>query len=214
MSTPPRRPRARTGLLVVEVAAIVAAVLVPLPVPAVAPLLVVATMSVWARGGSWADTVGSAPTTWWGGAVVGAVALVLALLLMGPVVAEAAGGVIQWSAFPVARGHLGGALTVAVLVLAGAAAAELVLRGWIAERVAGLVGGPPARAAVAAVVVAAAVEVLLTPGGMAARVGAGLSGLAFGALWAGAGGRVAPALAARLVFALGVVGLDALRLVS
>lgn len=214
MSTPPRRARARSWLLVLEAAAIGAAVLLPLPVPAVVPLLVVATLSVWARAGSWADAVGAEPSTWWGGAAVGAVALVLALLVMGPVVAEAAGGVIQWSAFPVARGHLGGALTVALLVLAGAAAAELVLRGWIAERVAELVGGAPARAGAIAVVVAAIFEALLTPGGAAARLGAGLTGLALGALWAGAGGRVAPALAARLVFALGVVGLDALRLVA
>jgi hypothetical protein len=135
-------------------------------------------------------------------------------VLAGPVVAGAADGVVLWSAFPVARGHLAGALTVALLVLAGAAAAELVLRGWIAERVAELVGGAPARAGAIAVVVAAIFEALLTPGGAAARIGAGLTGLALGALWAGAGGRVAPALAARLVFALGVVGLDALRLVA
>jgi hypothetical protein len=214
MPAPSSRPPARVGLLALELAAIGAAVAVSLPVPAVAPLLAVATLSVWARGGSWAMALGAEGAAWWGGALVGAGALVLALVLAGPVVAGAADGVVLWSAFPLARGHLAGALTVALLVLAGAAAAELVLRGWIAERVAELVGGAPARAGAIAVVVAAIFEALLTPGGAAARIGAGLTGLALGALWAGAGGRVAPALAARLVFALGVVGLDALRLVA
>lgn len=175
----------------VEVAAVIAAAVVPLPVPAVLPLLLVAAGSLALRGKSLVYGRYGAGV----GALVGLAALLVAEL--------ASGG---WSEYPTVRGTVAQAVAIGVLVACTAAASEMVLRGWIVERVRDL-GGLPAFA----VLVGAIAEALITPGGPTVRIGAGLFGIGLGWMYVRAGLR-AP-LCARVVFALGAVLLEAFQLV-
>jgi hypothetical protein len=182
---------ARRGLVPFEVAAVIAAAAVPLPVPAVLPLLIVAAVSLTLRGKSLVyGTYGAGA-----GALAGLAALVIAELVTG-----------GWNDYPVVRGAAAQAIAVGVLVGCTAAATEMVLRGWIVERVRELGGAP-----VMAVLVGAIAEALITPGGVGVRIGAGCFGIGLGWMYIRAGMR-AP-LCARLVFALGAVLLAALGLV-
>jgi len=174
-----------------EVAAVIAAACVPLPVPAVLPLLLVAAVSLSARGKSlrW-GTFGAGV-----GALAGATALIVAELVTG-----------GWSEAPIVRGSAGQAIAVGVLAACVAAAYEMVLRGWIVERVRELGGH-----VVLAVLVGAIAEAMITPGGMGVRIGAGLFGIGLGWMYVKAG--LGAPLCARLVFALGALLVEALQLV-
>ena len=174
-----------------EVAAVIAAAALPLPVPAVLPLLVVAAISLTLRGKSLVyGTYGAGAARWPGSSHWRVAELVT-------------GG---WSDYPIVRGAVAQAIAVGVLVGCTAVATEMVLRGWIVERVREL-GGVPA----IAVLVGAIAEALLTPGSIGVRIGAGCFGIGLGWMYIRAGMR-AP-LCARLVFALGAVLLEALGLV-
>ena len=216
-------PRELRNLVPVEVAVVVAAAIAPLPVPAVVPLLIAASLSLWLRGRSWAAVV-KGPSLYAAiGAAVGALALVLALLVSTPLVEAITDYAVQWSMYPIVRGSSAQAIMVAIVVGISALAAELVLRGWLVERVLELRGHP-----VLAVLLGAIAEALVTDGDVTMRIGAGLFGLGLGWMYiasrprgrapfhdTGAAGRsiVAP-LCARLVFTLGAVVLETLRLVG
>lgn len=202
-------PRELRSLVPFEVAVVLAAAVVPLPVPAVVPLLIAASISRWVRGHSWGGVVHGPATYAAIGLAAGVAGLVLALAAATPLVERITDYAVQWSMYPVARGSAGTAIMVAIVVAISAVAAELVLRGWLVERVLELGGNP-----VLAVLLGAIAEGLVSEGDVTARIGAGVFGLGLGWMYV-AGGRsvVAPACA-RLVFALGALALEATRMVG
>ncbi len=202
-------PRELRSLVPFEVIAVVAAALVSLPVPASVPLLVVASISLWLRHRSWAELV-KGPTVYAAvGGVAGLLALALALLAATPLVEAITDQAVQWSMYPFARGSSGQAVMVAIVVGISAIASELVLRGWIVERVLELRGHR-----VLAIVIGALAEAALSEGDLAMRLGAGVFGLGLGWMYVAGGRSIVAPLCARLVFALGALGLEAARLVG
>lgn len=150
-----------------------------------------------------------------GGALVGALALALALALAAPI-ADATGRSVEWSTWPVVRGSALQAVTLAAVVIAVALAAELTLRRWWLEAVAAALGraGVARGGAVAGGVVAAAVleaAIAPLPGD---RLGAAILGAGLGVIYVGAGRRVGASLAARVVFEVGALALQALMLIG
>jgi hypothetical protein len=220
----PRAPRELRNLVPFEVLAVLAIAVVPLPepMPAVLPLLSVASLSLWVRGRSWADVVrgpvgGAGGAGGVGGAVAaavgaaaGAVALGFAVLAGTPAIEMLGERAVEWSAHPVVRGNPSLFALFAVYVVATAVATELVLRGWIVDRVLELSPGPP----VLPVLVGAFAEALIAPGDGAARMGAALFGIGLGWMYAAGGRSIVAPLCARLVFELGVVLLEAMRLIG
>lgn len=174
--------------------------------PIILPLLVSASIERWVRRHSWREVV-KGPWSYAGiGALVGLVALALAIVAGTPVAEALTDRAVQWSQFPVVRGSLIQFAVVAIVVAALAASTELVLRGWLVERV--LERGARAGWAVAT---GALAEALLTDGDLAARLGAAVFASALGWMYV-AGGRsvVAPACA-RVAFGVGALALEALR---
>ncbi len=150
-----------------------------------------------------------------GGALVGAAALALALVLAAPV-ADVAARSVEWSTLPVVRGSALQAVTLAAVLIAVALAAELTLRRWWLEAVAAALarGGAGRRGAAAGGVIAAAVleaAIAPLPG---ARVGIAVTSAGLGVLYVGAGRRLGASLAARATFELGALGLQALMLIG
>ncbi|HEX5063896.1 MAG TPA: CPBP family glutamic-type intramembrane protease [Kofleriaceae bacterium] len=197
------------SLLPFEVAIVIAAALVPLPVPAVVPLLIVASISLWIRGRSWTDVIKGPPLYAAIGVLAGATALALALLVSTPLLEAITDYAVQWSMYPVVRGSGGTLVMVMIVVGVSAVAAELVLRGWLIDRVLELRGHP-----VLAILTGAIAEGLLSEGDLGMRVGAGLFGIGLGWMYVAGGRSVVAPVCARLVFSLGAVGLEALRLVG
>lgn len=195
-------------LLAVEAVAVLACLVIPWPVPAVLPLLVVASVARYARGQSWAAVSGGGAARWLVGVGVGIVALGLAVAVAGPVVEALGDRPVLWTGGPV-RGSAPTLIAVALLVVASAAAAELALHGYVLERIAALSPGSPGLP----IAVAAVVEAAATPGALAARAGALLVGGVLGALYWTGGRSVAAPLGARLGFGLGVIVLELLRVV-
>jgi hypothetical protein len=150
-----------------------------------------------------------------GGAIAGGLALGAALWISGPL-GDAVGRGVEWSTLPVVRGSIVQALTVAVVIVAVAFAAELGLRRWLLELVAGALvraGSSRGLAAAGGVVAAAVLEAAIMPlDGDAAGVAVTAVGL--GVIYLAAGRRIGAPLAARLVFEVGAVTLQALRLVG
>jgi hypothetical protein len=197
------------NLVPFELAAIIAAALVSLPVPVAVPLLVLASISLWLRGRSWAELVkGPAMYAAIGGAA-GLLALALALLAATPLVEVITDQAVQWSMYPFARGSGGQAVMVAIVVGISAIASELVLRGWIVERVFEVRGHR-----VLAIVIGALAEAALSEGDLAMRFGAGVFGLGLGWMYIAGGRSIVAPLCARLAFTLGALGLEAARLVG
>lgn len=192
-----------------EVAAVLAVALVSLPVPAVVPLLVAASLSLWLRGRSWAELVKGPAAYAAIGVAVGLGALALSLAVATPVVEAVTDHAVQWSMYPIARGNAAQAIAVAVVVGIGALASELVLRGWIVERVLEL-GQRPA----VAIAIGAIAEATLTDGDLAMRIGSACFGLGIGWMYVAGGRSVVAPICARLVFALGAVVLEAMQLVG
>lgn len=203
----------------------IAAAPLPALVPAVLPLLVAGSLSRWVRGRTWADAVrggrtsGGAPLAadpgaWRhrlaAGALAGLAAALCALLAGAPVIEALALRSVEWSSYPLVRGNAPMFAIFAVLVVATAIAAELALRGWIVERVLELSPGPP----ILPVLVGAFAEALITPGDLAARLGGGLFGAGLGWMYAAGGRSVVAPICARIVFQLGVLLLEAMRLVG
>ncbi len=197
------------SLVPLEAAAVVAAAVVSLPVPAVVPLLVIASLSLWLRGRSWEHVVHGPASYAAIGAAAGVAALALALGVSTPLVEALTDQAVQWSMYPVVRGSLGTALMVALVVGVSAVAAELVLRGWLVERVLELGGHR-----VLAVLVGAIAEALIADGDLGMRLGAGVFGIGLGWMYLAGGRSVAAPICARLAFSLGAVALEALRLVG
>ncbi len=201
---------AKRDLVVFEIVAVLALAIAPLPesMPVALPLLVVASLSRWWRGRSWAEvaTGGYAKS----GAVVGLVALGLAVVAGAPFVESLSARAVEWSSFPIVRGSAMQTVLVAVVVGVTAVASELALRGWIVERVLELSPGSP----VLPVLIGAIAEALVTPGDVTVRIGAGLFGMGLGWLYVASGRSVVAPICARASFAIGAVILEGLRVIG
>ena len=205
-------PRARRGLVPIEIAAVLAIAVVPWPelLPLALPLVVVASLARWIRGRSWSEVVTGGSDRAAIGAVTGLAALGAALLVGAPIVEAVSQRGVEWSSFPIVRGNTAQLAVVLVMVAITAIASEMALRGWLVERVLELSPGSP----ILPVLCGALAEAIVTPGELAIRLGAGLFGAGLGWLYV-AGGRslVAPVLA-RLTFAGTAVVLEGLRLIG
>ncbi len=197
------------GLVPLEVAIVLAAAAVPLPIPVVIPLLAAASLSMWARGRSFAHVTKGPPLYAAIGLAAGLVGLGCAVVVGTPLVERVTDQAVQWSMYPIVRGSATAFSTIALLVGLGAIAAELVLRGWIVERVLELRGNP-----VLAVLVGAFAEALVSDGDVTARIGAGIFGIAMGWMYIAGGRSVTAPMLARLAFSLGALGLEAMRVVG
>jgi hypothetical protein len=208
----PSEPRELRGLVPFEVAAVLVLAAAPLPesVPMALPLFVVASLSRWVRGRDWGQLVGGDGRAAAVSAVAGLVALGLAVVAGTPFVELMSSRVVEWSAFPVVRGSAMQAALVALVAIAMATASELALRGWIVERVMELSPGPP----ILPVLVGAIAEGLVAQGDLASRIGAGVFGAGLGWIYVSSGRNVVAPICARVVFGLGAVGLEALRLIG
>jgi hypothetical protein len=202
-------PREMRSLVPVEVAVVVAASLIALPVPTVVPLLIAASLSLWLRGRSWGGVFKGPAVYAVVGLVAGAAALVLALFVSTPLVEAVTDFAVQWSMYPVVRGSGGTAIMVAIVVAISAVAAELVLRGWLVERVLELRGHP-----VLAILAGAIAEALISDGDLGMRIGAGMFGLGCGWMYVAGGRSVVAPICARLVFSVGALALEALRMIG
>jgi len=194
-------------LVPVELAAIAAIACVPMPVPRVLPLLVVASASRWARGRTWGEV--ARPAFAGVAAVAGLIALAIALAIGTPAVEAVTDRAVEWSQFPIVRGSASSLLTVGMLVAASILAAELSLRGWIVERALEL-----RVPALPAVVLGAIGDAAVSDGDVAARLGAAVVGGALGWMYVAGGRSVVAPICARGAFAFGALLLEALRLVS
>lgn len=197
-------PRELRSLVPFEVIAVIAAALVAMPVPVAVPLLVVASLSLWLRGRSWAELVKGPAVYAAIGAAAGLVALALALVAATPLLESITDHAVQWSMYPFARGSSGQAVMVAIVVGISAVASELVLRGWVVERVLELRGHR-----MLAIVTGAIAEAAVSDGDLAMRFGAGVFGLGLGWMYVAGGRSVVAPICARLVFALGALALEA-----
>lgn len=185
-----------------ELAAVIAAAIASVwwPVPALIGLVVAGTASRLARGRRWSEPGAHVRGLVPAGAALGLAALGLALVVATPVVEGATARAVEWSKDAIVRGSVAALVTVAMLVIAQAVAAELVFRRWILDRVhdAGARGG-------VAVVIAAIAEGATAGGHLGARLGAVALGAGLGLVYLGAGRRLAPAIACRVTFEVGVL---------
>jgi hypothetical protein len=204
----------RRGLVPFEVAAVIAAAVIAAtdlldPIPVIVPLLVVASGARWACRKSFA-AVTHGPASYIAiGAGAGLAALVLGLAIGTPIAEALSGRAVVWGAYPLVRANPSVFFTFATVVAAVAIASELVLRGWLVERVLELGGS-----AAMAVFAGALAEALLIPGPLEARFGGFAVGIGLGAMYIAAGRNVAVTIAVRLAFALGALVLEMLLLVS
>ena len=210
-------PREMRNLVPFEVAFVIAAAVVPLPIPAAVPLLVVASISLWLRGRGFGEVVKGPALYAAIGAVAGAVALGLALLVSTPLVEALTDTAVEWSMYPIVRGSASQAIMVAIVVGVSALAAELVVHGWLVERALEL-RAPP----VIAVLLGAFAEALLAgavgpseaDAAITARIGTGIFGLGLAWMYLAAGRSIVAPLCARLVFLLGAIALETARAVG
>jgi hypothetical protein len=205
-------PRPLRELVPFELAAVIAVAIVPLPeqLPAVVPLVVAAMVSRRLRRRPWSEVMHGDRTYALVGAAAGAAALVLAIVIGTPAIEAAIDRAVEWSRYAIVRGEVQGLVVVALFATAVAFVSELVLRGWIVERLLEL--APAQR--VLAILVGAFAEALVEPGSFAARIGAAIWGIGLGWIYV-AGGRsvIAPACA-RLAFQLGAMILEAVRVIG
>lgn len=191
-----------------ELAVLVACALVTLPVPVELPLVAAASLSVAVRRATFlAPPAAAASTATAIGALAGLLGLGGALLLATPLLELGFGLSVDWSATPPVRGSLEQLVSSAIVTAAVVTAHELVFRRWIIERAFSL-----GASGTGAILAAAVAEAALSPGGLGARAGAALFGIALGLLYWRGGRRLGPALAARLTFALGALVLHAVGL--
>ncbi|MDQ3298385.1 MAG: hypothetical protein M3619_17500 [Myxococcota bacterium] len=200
------------ALVPFEIAAVLAIAFAPIPeaVPVSLPLLVVASLSRWVRGRGWGEVAGGGLDRFAIGAVVGLVALGLALIAGTPVVETLSGRGVEWSSYPVVRGNASQLVVVVIFVGVAALAAEVALRGWLVERMLELSPGP----AILPVLVGAIAEAVIMPGNLAARLGAGLFGAGLGWMYVAGGRSIVAPVVARVVFTVGAVMLESLRLIG
>lgn len=209
--------RARVIGIAVAAAGVVAGVIVGGPL-GLAIAFGAATAANVVDGGTWLRADDGGAGRWeaaLGGAIVGALALGAALWMSAPIEDAAARGV-EWSTLPIVRGSMGTAATLGLLVVAIAFAAELTMRRWWLERVAAWAeraGWSRGGAVAAGVVAAAVIEAAIAPSG-GPRVGVAVTGVALGVIYVAAGQRVAASATARVVFELGALILQALRMIG
>jgi len=202
--------REARGLVPLEVAIVIAAAVIDLPIPVVIPLLAAASLSLWFRGRSFAQVTKGPALYALIGAGAGLAALALSVAVGTPLVERITDQAVQWSMYPIVRGSTTAFATIALLVGLGAIAAELVLRGWIVERVLEL-GHSKSEPAI---LVGAFAEALVVDGDLTARIGACLFGIAMGWMYVASGRSVVAPMCARLAFSLGALALEALRVVG
>ena len=210
-------PREMRSLVPFEVALVVAAAAIPLPIPATVPLLVVASVSLWLRGRSFAAVVKGPALYAAIGALAGAIALAVALFVSTPLVEALTDAAVEWSMYPIVRGSTSQAIMVAIVVGISAVAAELVVHGWLLERALEL-RAPP----VISVLLAGFAEALLVgaigpseaDAAITARIGTGIFGLGLAWMYLAAGRSVVAPLCARLAFLLGAIVLETTRAVG
>lgn len=178
-------------------------------IPAVVPLLVVASISRWIRGRSWSEVWGGGADRFGIGLLVGLGSLALALAIGTPLVESVTDRAVEWANFPMVRGSGSQLFAVLLVVAVTAVAAEMALRGWIVERVLELGGS-----AVQAVVAGALAEALIAPGGFGVRLGAALVGVGLGGMYVAGDRRITASLAARLAFAVAAVALESAMLIG
>jgi hypothetical protein len=183
-------------------------------------LLVVASIAMMLHGGGrwFVARDGDRGAAWsaLGGAIVGGAALGGAWLL-SPALLDTTGHAVEWTTEPVVRGSVQLAVIVAVVTATLAVASELVFRRWLVDRIAGYVvarGEPRAVALVAGILTAAVIEAAVSPSGAGFRIGVAVSSLGLGAIYVASGGRLAASVTARLVFDVGAIILQALRLTA
>lgn len=203
------------GMVPLEILAVLVVACVPLPeaMPAALPLFVAASLARYYRRRSWAELFSRTHARGGDlaiGALAGALALVLALVAGTPVIEAMSHRAVEWSTFPVVRGSSVQLVVVAMVVGLSAVAAELALRGWLVERVLEVSPG----GAMLPVMLGAVAEALITRGDFAARLGAGMFGLGLGWMYVASGRRIVASLTARVVFQLGAVLLEALRVIG
>ncbi|HUJ62934.1 MAG TPA: CPBP family glutamic-type intramembrane protease [Kofleriaceae bacterium] len=206
--TGPARPM--RGLVPLELAALVGIALVPMPIPRAIPLLGVASVSRWLRGHSWGEVMHGRRDQAGIAALAGVVALVLALAVGTPVIELVSGRDVEWSQFPIVRGSAAQLFSVGLIVVLGVVAMELVLRGWVVERVLELRRG----SAALAVAVGALAEAAIVDGDVVARAGGLVFGIALGWLYIAARRSAVAPICARLTFSLIAIVLEALRLIG
>src|SRR3954466_5733465 len=115
----------------VEIAVVVVAALVPMPVPRVVPLLLAASLSLWLRKKSFVMRGNYAGIA----IIAGLAALGVAIVAGTPFVEALTNRGVERATFPTGRGSGSQLVMVAVVVGVSALASELVLHGWILERV-------------------------------------------------------------------------------
>ncbi|HLL22964.1 MAG TPA: CPBP family glutamic-type intramembrane protease [Kofleriaceae bacterium] len=207
-------PRELRALVPVEVTVVLAIAIfwpqlaISATLPFALPLLLAASIARWLRGRSWSEVThrGGAAI----GAAVGAVALALAIFVATPLVETLGDRAVEWSQHGFVRGSATQVLVFAVYAAIAALAAELALRGWIVERVLELSPGPP----VLPILAGAIAEAVLTPGSVGVRAGAAVFGIGLGWIYVAGGRSVVAPICARVVFAVGAMLLDGLRVIG
>jgi membrane protease YdiL (CAAX protease family) len=178
------------------------------PVTWLAGLVLVASIVNWAHKRSWTERMRGPGVYAAIGAAAGAGALVFALFFT-PLIEGYSGQAVQWSMYPIVRGSAAGFLTVALIVAVGCLASELVFRAFLVE-----LGHEFTKNYAVAIVVAALAEALLAEGAPAVRLGAGVFSVGLGWMYVASGRSILAPLCARLVFSLGALVLEALRVIG
>lgn len=174
-----------------------------------AGLVALASLANWLRKRSWTERMRGPGIYAAIGAGAGAIALALAIILGTPLIEGASDQAVQWSTYPIVRGSGVGFFTVALIVAVGCLASELVFRAFVVE-----LGYEFTHNYAVAIVVAALAEALLVDGDAAARLGAGVFSVGLGWMYVASGRSILAPLCARLVFSLGALVLEALRVVG
>ncbi|MEM9489891.1 MAG: hypothetical protein AAGC55_12150, partial [Myxococcota bacterium] len=130
--------RGSAVLAVAELIVLLTVSVLPLPVPVLIPLLAVAALSLWLRGLGFADAGLAADQrtgiAFAAGLVGGAIAVAVAAWLLGPAVQAVIGRPVDFNVLPPLRGNSELLVQAMILAWAGAAAAELVFRGYLLHR--------------------------------------------------------------------------------
>jgi hypothetical protein len=206
--------RGQAALLTAEVVAVIACAIAPLPGPAILiALFAVASISLYVRKQTWVQRCGLDGLRAGIGVAVGATALVLAVVVVGPLLEARTGGMVSWNQYAVVRGRLEALLPYAIIVGAMAIAHEAILRGWVLERARELAPAGPQGLAIA-VAVTAVVEGALVAGAGWSVAGAAIGGVAASALYLAGGRSLVAPVVARLTFDLGALVLEALKVVN
>jgi membrane protease YdiL (CAAX protease family) len=143
------REKAGRLLPALELLLVAALVLVPLPLPdglpigPLIPLVLVASIALWARGQSWADVgldgerIGAMLLA---GMMIGVAAPLLEVAVASPALQAVTSRAPESSPFGMVRGSPGFLVTLLVIVSATAAAVEMVFRGYLLTRIEAVAG--------------------------------------------------------------------------